>query len=296
VASTDVSAWAKRVLARAGPGVVRVGHHGGRGCGIVVGDGLVLTNAHNVPDGTVTVVFGDGVRREAEVAGVDPDGDLAVLRVGTGALTPLEWSPREAEAGDLVFAVVRLPDGGTRITAGMVSATGRWFPGPRGRPVGGAVEHTAPLARGSSGSALVDPEGRVVGLNTHRLGDGLYLALPGGGMAARVAALAKGEVPRRLRLGVALAPPHVGRRLRAAVGLEPRDGLLVRRVEPGSPAAAAGLRPGDLIVAADGAPVAGLEDLTRALDRAVTTGAVALRVVRGADELDVAVRWPQEGR
>lgn len=126
----------------------------------------------------------------------------------------------------------------------------------------GSLEHTAPLGRGSSGSPIVDGEGRVVGLNTHRLGEGFYLALPADeALRDRLRKLAAGEVlvPRRLGIGLALA--HVAHKLRDSVGLPERDGLLIRLIEDGGPGARAGLRRGDLIVAADAQEVTTVDDL-----------------------------------
>ncbi len=141
---------------------------------------------------------------------------------------------------------------------------------------------------------MVDASGALVGINTNRVGDGFYLALPADAdLRARVDALANGESPVRPYLGVALAPAPAARRLRAAVGLPERDGLLVRGVQEGSPAAGAGLRVGDLLVEAGGRATAGQDDLFEALD-AVTAGAtLSLRVVRGAEELDVVVSFAE---
>ena len=125
---------------------------------------------------------------------------------------------------------------GLRVTFGLVSATGRSFRGPGGRRVGGSIEHTAPLPRGSSGGPLVDPDGHLLGLNAVRREGGLILAVPADeAVRARVAALARGEATGRPRLGVALAPPRHARRMRSAVGLPERDGLLVRGVVAGQP-------------------------------------------------------------
>ena len=111
----------------------------------------------------------------------------------------------------------------------------------------GAVEHTAPLMPGSSGGPVVDLDGRLLGINTNRLGNGFYLAIAAdAALRDRVTALGRGESPTRRRLGVGLAPSHVARRLRRAVGLPERDGLLVREVEEDSPAAKAGIAEGDL--------------------------------------------------
>jgi serine protease Do len=150
------------------------------------------------------------------------------------------------------------------------------------------VEHTAPLARGSSGGALVDADGAVLGLNTHRLGDGFYLALPtDAALRTRLEHLASGQSPSRRRLGVALAPAHAARRLRAAVGLPERDGLLVRGVEDGSPAATADIRRGDLIVSVDDATIATADDLFSALDTTATR--LRIVVVRGDVEVTTEV-------
>jgi serine protease Do len=283
---------AKNVADVTSPSVVRIGRHGGRGCGLVIADGLVLTNAHNLRDGTTQVTFADGRTAQAAVTGIDVDGDLAVLGVETEGVAALPWADTVPSAGDLVFTVAQSARGGNRVTFGMVSAVDRAFRGPRGRRVAGSVEHTAPLARGSSGSPLVDEDGRLVALNTNRIGEGFYLALPADSdLRERVDALARGESPSRVTLGVGLAPASVARKLRASVGLPERDGLLVRVVEPGSPAANAGIKQGDLIAAAGGRSITGVDDLYDVLDAAALDGTLAVTIVRGADELEVRVSF-----
>ncbi|HEY3810502.1 MAG TPA: trypsin-like peptidase domain-containing protein [Acidimicrobiales bacterium] len=284
-----------RVLAASGGAVVRIGRAEGRGAGIVVGAGTVLTSAHNLRGEETTVTFADGRSVTGTVKGVDADGDLAVLAADTGAATPVAWADADADttpAGAVVFALALPVGGGVRITNGAVSSAGRSFRGPRGRLITDGIEHTAPLGRGSSGGPLLDTEGRLIGVNTHRPGDGLYLALSAtAALRSRVDALARGETPTRRRLGVALAPPHVARRLRAAVGLEPRDGVLVRDVAEDSPAAGAGLQRGDLVVAAGGRPVGSIDHLLSAVDGVGEDGTLSLTVWRGAGELEVTVRF-----
>ena len=273
---------------RVGPAVVGLGRGWGRGSGVVVARGIVLTNAHNLRGDEVTVTFADGRREAGAVAGVDVDGDLAAIAVETGDLEPVEIGDAAALGiGSVVVALANPGGRGLRATLGMVSATGRSFRGPRGRRVRGSIEHTAPLPRGSSGGPLLDPEGRLVGINSVRMDGGLILALPADdSLRERIDALARGDAPSRPRLGVAIAPPHVARRLRRAVGLPERDGLLVRGVEDGSPAGRAGIEKGDLIVAAAGEPVARVDELEPLL----AGDELVLTVVRGADERDVPVR------
>src|SRR5204862_1938880 len=138
------------------------------------------------------------------------------------------------------------------------------------------------LPRGSSGGPLVDADGRLLGLNSVRVEGGLILALPAdAAMRRRAEALATGAAASRPRLGVALAPPRAARRMRAAVGLPERDGLLVRAVQEDSPAARGGVQRGDLLVAADGRPLAAVDDLFDALERA--EGAITLTIRRGLE-------------
>ncbi len=283
-----------RILAGSGPAVVRVGRAEGRGAGVVVAPGAVLTSAHNLRGEETTVTFADGRSVTATVKGVDADGDLAVLTAETGDVTPIGWADAtEVAPGAAVFALA-LPvgGGGGRITFGTVSAVGRTFRGPRGRLITDGIEHTALLGRGSSGGPLLDAEGRLLGINTHRPGDGFYLALPATpALQSRVDALARGEAPVRRRLGVALAPPHQARRLRAAVGLPARDGVLIREVADDSPASAAGLLRGDLVVAAGGRTIGAIDDLLAAVDGVGDDGGLTLQVVRGTDELQLTVRF-----
>ena len=269
------------------PSIVGVG---AGGSGVVVGEGLVVTNAHNLRGDEVIVTFADDRRVAAAIPGVDTDGDLAVLSVDTGGARAPKWGARSPALGEVVLALAHPGGRGLRVGVGFVSALDVVFQGPGGRRITGAIEHTAPLARGSSGGPLVDGEGRLLGIDTHRAGDGFYLALPAGeALRARIDALARGESPRRVRLGVALASPRVARRLRQSVGLPELDGLLVHAVEPKGPADRAGIRQGDLIVSAAGAPVTSVDELAVCLEAKEADGSVDLGVVRGVDELAVAV-------
>lgn len=287
---SQLSEAARGVAAGAGPAVVRVAGGWRPASGVVVADGVVVTNAHNVRADEVLVTFADGRTAEGAVAGVDVDGDLAVIHVETAGISPVAFAPADAVAvGDVVIAVAASLDG-NRVTVGFVSGVARAFRGPRGRRISGSIEHTAPMAPGSSGSAVLDAEGRLLGINTNRVGGGFYLAMPADtALQARIAALGRGESAERPRLGVGLAPDGVARRMRRAVGLPERDGALVKDVEEGSPAEAAGITGGDLIVALGTTPIADADDLSDALATARGVESVELTVVRGADERQVTV-------
>ena len=278
---------------RVGPSVVGLGRGWGLGSGVVIAEGQVLTNAHNLRRGEVSLTFADGRREASETAGVDPDLDLAVLEADTGDAPAIAWEPEPSSPalGTPVVALANPGGRGLRATLGFVSSEGRSFRGPRGRRVKDAVEHTAVLPRGSSGGPLVDLDGRLIGLNSVRLDGGLILAVPATAtVRERADALAQGGAPSAHRLGVAVAPPRVARRLRRAVGLPEREGLLVRDVDSDSPAERAGVERGDLIVAAGGEDLDGIDGLYSALDRVDEAGGkLPLTVVRGTDERDVEV-------
>src|SRR4051795_12792597 len=258
----EVTQVVRSAAEQVGPAVVGLGRGWGRGSGVVIAEGSVLTTAHNLRGDQVTVVFADGRRESAEVAGVDAEGDVAVVNVDTGDAEPVEWGDAgELAAGSVVVALANPGGRGLRTTVGLVSSIGSSLRGPRGRRIRGTVEHTAPLPRGSSGGPLVDPEGRLLGLNAVRMEGGLVVALPAdAALRERAGGLTRGETPVRPRLGVAIAPAHVARRLRRAVGLPEREGLLVRWVEENGPADRAGIEKGDLIVAAGGDPGARGDD------------------------------------
>jgi serine protease Do len=282
------------VADKVGPAVVGIGHGWGLGSGVVVAEGVVLTNAHNVSDPGVSLIFADGRTVTGQVSGADIDGDLAVIAVDTAGVAPVEWAGPEGAAriGSAVFAVANPGGRGLRVTLGSVAAVGRTFRGPRGRRVTGTIEHTAPMVKGSSGGPLVDADGRLVGLNTNRLGEGFYAALPADeDLRRRVDALSRGESPRRPHLGVGLVPGRAARQIRRAAGLPDRDGVLIQEVEDGSPAADAGLRRGDLVVDAAGTAVTTIDDLYQAIDGLGDGQSLALTVVRGADELAVSVTF-----
>ena len=276
---------------RVGPSVVGLGRGWARGSGVVVGPNRILTAAHAMRSDDPTVTFHDGRTATGRVTGTDTDLDIALIEVDTEQA--VTWEPDAVTSLTIGAPVLALsnPGGhGLRVTFGMVSATGRSFRGPRGRRIPGSIEHTAPLPRGSSGGPLVDPEGRLLGLNAVRREGGLILAVPADqALHARVEALARGESSARPRLGIALAHPRAARKIRAAAGLPDHDGLLVHAVLDDSAAATAGLARGDLLVAAGDTPLTSADDLFEALDAAPDT--LTLRVLRGTEDRDVAIRF-----
>ena len=194
--------------------------------------------------------------------------------------------------GRFVVALGNPGGRGLRVTPGFVSGAPRSFRGPRGRQIAGAIEHTAPLPRGSSGGPLLDADGRLLGINTVRVDGGLILAITlDRAMRERIDALGRGEASRRPRLGIVIVPPRAARKLRHAVGLPDREGIMVRAVEDDSPASRAGLQRGDLIVAAAGTPTDRTDALYEALDAAAGAGEIELVLVRGTDERTVSARF-----
>jgi serine protease Do len=286
----EIGASIAQLAGEAGASVVGIGQRWGAGSGIVLGEGQVLTNAHNVRGGHVTVTFADGHTAEGTVAGTDIDGDLAVIEVETGTAPALAWATDAPAIGTPVFGLANPGGRGLRVTFGFVSGVDRSFRGPRGVRITGSLEHTAPLLPGSSGGPVLNAAGQLLGINTNRLGEGFYLAIPADEtLRGRIDALARGESVQPPQLGIAIAPGHVARRLRRAVGLPEADGLLIRGVADDSPAARAELARGDLIVAAAGQPVRAVDDLFGALRAAAPGGTIELTILRGTEERTVHV-------
>jgi S1-C subfamily serine protease len=288
----EIQAGIRQLAEGAGPSVVGIGQRWGVGSGVVLGEGRVLTNAHNVRGDQVTVTFADGRTAEGSVAGHDIDADLAIIDVDTGEAPALPWADGTAPGvGTPVFALSNPGGRGLRVTFGFVSGIERTFRGPRGRRITGSLEHTAPLLPGSSGGPVLGADGQLLGINTNRLGEGFYLAIPADeALRGRADALARGESAVSPRLGVTIAPGYVARRLRRAVGLPDTEGLLIREVVEDSPAARAGLAQGDLIVAAAGQPVHTADDLFDAL-QAARGGTIELKLVRGTEERTLQVAF-----
>jgi serine protease Do len=291
----EIQASIARLAQDAGSSVVGIGQRWGVGSGIVLGDGQVLTNAHNVRGSQATVTFADGRTAEGTVAGHDIDHDLAVVQADTGQVPALSWAAEAPAIGTPVFALANPGGRGLRVTFGFVSGIDRSFRGPRGLRITGSLEHTAPLLPGSSGGPVLTAGGQLLGINTNRLGEGFYLAIPADeALRGRIGALARGESVRTPQLGIAIAPGHVARRMRRAVGLPDAEGLLIHKVAEDSPAARAGLAPGDLITAAAGQPIRTVDDLSAAL-QAAADGSLELNVLRGTDERTVQVALGQGG-
>ena len=290
----ELSEIVRRLERDIGPAVVGVGRRWSVGSGIVIGADQIVTNAHNLSGDEPEIVFGDGRRSTGTVAGADIDGDVAVVSVDTQDAPVLEWR-EDGDAlsiGTPVFALANPGGMGLRVSFGLVTGTQRSFRGPRGRRIGGSIEHTSPLLPGSSGGPIVDSNGKLLGINTNRLGEGFYLAIPADAdLRERLKGMEKGEVASRPRLGVGIAPSHVAARLRRAVGLPEVEGLLVRLVEDDSPAARAGVSEGDLIVEAAGEPLASADQLHDLLDRADAGTQLDLKLLRGTEERSVSVSF-----
>jgi S1-C subfamily serine protease len=280
---------------------IRRGRAAGGGSGVVITpDGFLLTSAHVVESarGRVGASFTDGRELGLRVIGADPLSDLALLRADDATPDPaLLGDAASLRVGQLVVAIGNPHGFAGSVTAGVVSALGRSLPTRSGRTmriVDDVIQTDAALNPGNSGGALVDGRGRVVGINTAVAGVGLGLAVPVNATTRTiVSALMRDGRVRRAWVGIAGGtrplPPAAATRLGRQRGLE------VVEVIPDSPAALAGLRPEDLIVAVGAEPVLGVDDLQRLLTEDRIGRSVELSVVRNGSDRRVALT-PRELR
>jgi serine protease Do len=258
---------------------------------VITPDGFTLTSAHVVArtDGSGRAAFIDGREHDFQLVGSDPLSDLAVLRLDASDLTPAELGDAERlRVGQLVVAIGNPHGFAGSVTAGVVSQLGRSLPVAAGRIVDNVIQTDAALNPGNSGGALADGRGRVVGINTAVAGVGLGLAVPINSATRRIvgALMTEGRF-RRAYLGIAGGPRPLPPRLSAKLGR--KSAVEIVEVVDGSPAAKAGLRPEDLIVAVDGVAVDGVNDLQRLMAGEVIGHEVTAKIIRGGRELDVTI-------
>ena len=247
-------------------------------------DGFLVTSAHVVGGaGGGSVTLADGRELAFEVAGRDPLSDLAVLRADRGGLTAAELGDADhLRVGQLVVAVGNPLGFAGSVTAGVVSALGRSLPtrlGQQVRIIDDVIQTDAALNPGNSGGALADSAARVVGINTALAGIGVGLAVPVNRTTQRiVSALMHDGRVRRAYLGVAGAQRPLTPRWQEELGRA--AGMEVAEVVAGSPAAAAGIRPGDVIVEVDGTPVQRPGDIQRLMVGTAIDRFMVLRLLR----------------
>jgi len=265
--------------------------NGGGSAVVITPDGFLLTSAHVVArsDGGGKASFVDGREHGFEVVGADPHSDLAVLRAETQDLTAAELGDAERlRVGQLVVAIGNPNGFAGSVTAGVISALGRSLPTESGRIVDNVIQTDAALNPGNSGGALADGSGRVVGINTAVAGVGLGLAVPVNESTRKIvgALMTEGRF-RRAYLGLAGGtrplPPRLARKLGRQAGVE------VVQVVEGTPAAAAGLRPEDLIVELDGLPVTDVNDIQRLMVVEKIGASVPVRILREGREVELAL-------
>jgi S1-C subfamily serine protease len=271
---------------------------GGSGSAVVFAeDGFLLTNAHVVgsaPSGTAT--FADGSEAVVDVVGADPLCDLAIVRGRSATPPPAVLGDADSlRVGQLVVAVGNPLGLAGSVTAGVVSGLGRSLPtrtARAGRVVEDVIQTDAALNPGSSGGALADASGRVVGINTAVAGVGLGLAVPVNATTRRIIGtlLRDGRV-RRAYLGLVSSPAPLPAKLAGRTGQ--RSGLRVMDVVAGGPAQRSGLRPGDLLLSAGRRPVADAQSLQRLLFDDAIGRPLPLTVVRSGAMVDV-IAVPEE--
>jgi serine protease Do len=265
----------------------------GQGSGFIISaDGLILTNAHVVRDAQeVTVKLADRRELRAKVLGADTATDIAVLRVdATGLPTVKFGDPKALQVGDYVLAIGAPFGFDQSATAGIVSAKGRSLPGDAYVPF---IQTDAAVNPGNSGGPLFDAAGNVVGINAQIYSQsggyqGLSFAIP-----IDVALHTKDQIvatghASHARLGVMVQ--DLNQALAESFGLSRPDGALVSSVDPDSPAAAAGLKPGDVITQVNGAPVERAGDLSNRIGMDAPGNRVTLKVWRDRSTLNLGVK------
>lgn len=283
------------VTERVGPAVVRVetgpkagsrGERGGLGSGIVISpDGLVLTNSHVVGSSkTIRLRDVEGVVTDAQVLGVDPDTDLALLRANHAR--DLRYAAlgnsKSLRRGQLVVAIGNPLGFESTVTAGVVSALGRSIRSVSGRMIEDVIQTDAALNPGNSGGALVSSAAEVIGINTAIIqgAQGICFAVASNTAQFVLSEIIRHGYVRRAYVGVSGQTAPVPRRHAVLAGVENKMGALLMQIEPDGPAARAGLLPGDVVIRLDGVDINGVDDLIRVLDRDRIGRNVAMDVLR----------------
>jgi S1-C subfamily serine protease len=257
-----------------GPAVIAVSargdSRGGSGSGfLVTPDGYAVTNSHVVHGRqSFTATTEEGDKIAADLVGDDPSTDLALLRLVARDLPYATFGDSQAlQVGQLVIAMGNPFGFRSTVSTGVVSAVGRAMRSEYGRLIENVVQHTAPLNPGNSGGPLVDSRGRVVGINTAviAMAQGLGFSIPSSTAAWIVGELASHGSVRRLSLGITVTVTQLARRLVRELDLLSDTAVEVIEVLPRGPSDLAGLRPHDVIVAANDRIIAGVDDLHRVL-------------------------------
>lgn len=279
---SDLSAAMAAMVDLAGASIVRVeGRRGRAASGIVWSpEGEIVTASHVVSrEEGILVGLPGGDLVEARLVGRDPAADLAVLRASAPGLKAPAWLPiEEARVGHLVLALGR-PGKTVQATLGVISALGGEWRTPEGSLIESYLQTDVVMYPGFSGGPLVGADGRVIGLNTSGLARGVSLALPAATLERVLPMLlAHGHI-RRGYLGIGAQPVRLPEEIAGQLGQE--TGVLLLSVEPGGPAASAGMTLGDTLVSLEGVPIRHMDDLMAALGGDRIGQPLSARVLRG---------------
>lgn len=248
------------------------GPRGGSGSGVVIAnDGIMLTNSHVVSGASaIEVAFPDGRRSAARLLGEDPDTDIAVLRTddNLGAVAAMLHDSKTLRPGQLAIAIGNPFGFEQTVTAGVVSAIGRTLRARTGRLIDDVIQTDAALNPGNSGGPLVDSRGRVIGINTAVImgAQGICFSVASNTALLVLTQILQNGRVRRAAIGIQGQQTAIPRHIARHAEVEQPSGIRIMDVQNGSPAERAGMRSGDLIIAIEGRPVTGIDDLLRVLD------------------------------
>lgn len=283
------------VVDRVGPAVCAVVSRGrGMGSGVAISpDGLIVTNDH-VVDGAAApeVLFPDGRQFTAHVIGTDPDTDLALVKAhGSGLPAASLGDSAALRRGQIAVAIGNPLGFDSTVTAGVVSALGRSLTSRSGRPIEDVIQTDAALNPGNSGGALASSTGLVVGINTAMIrgAQGICFAVASNTVQFVLSEILQHGAVRRAWLGVGVDRVALPRRVADAAGLDMRSAVVLHSIVPDGPAAKAGLRAGDVLLALGDVPTSGPDVVLRTLTAAKIGSVVPLRVLRDGQIVGVEV-------